>query len=149
MAARAFCPYCFHDVWRGGRCKRRACPSYAPIYLRDQAERVAANLRVWDGKTCMLTLTAPGRDRLPWDRRHCAARGKHRCSGTLGCRVNEAEAARWNADVTRRLSALINRSQQRVRDRQGKGVRVFVLCYVLESDRVLLERRWVGDGGAV
>jgi hypothetical protein len=135
MAGREFCPHCFHNLWGGGRCKRRACPSYASIYLRDQAEVIKANLAVWDGHVCMVTLTAPGRDVLPWDRRRCSHPGRHKCSGRLGCRVDETAAAVWNADVARRLSALMNRCQQRVRDRHGKGVHVVLLCYVLEAQR--------------
>lgn len=132
---RAFCPHCYHDLWRGGRCKRRSCPGYAPIYLRDQAERLRINLPAWEGKTCMVTLTAPGRDVLPWDRRRCRTEAAHRCSGALGCRVEPSAAATWNSDVTRRLSGLIDRAQQQVRYHHGKCGKVVVLGYVLEAQQ--------------
>jgi hypothetical protein len=62
------CPDCFRSLWTAGRCKRRDCPGYAGIYLRDQAERLRVNLAAWDGKTCLVTLTGPGAELLPWDR---------------------------------------------------------------------------------
>lgn len=80
-----FCEDCFRSLWKGGRCKRRDCPGYAAIYLRDQAERLRENLTAWDGKTCLVTLTAPGADVLPWDAAKCPE-GGHKCSGQLGCR---------------------------------------------------------------
>jgi hypothetical protein len=46
----------------GHRCKRRTCPGYAPLYLRDQAERLKAGLAEWDGETTIATVTAPGAD---------------------------------------------------------------------------------------
>jgi hypothetical protein len=83
---QTFCPQCLRTLWQGRSCKRRDCPGYARLYLRDQAERLRANLAAWDGKTCLVTLTAPGADVLPWDGRRCRP-GKHRCSGVHGCRV--------------------------------------------------------------
>jgi hypothetical protein len=41
---RTFCPDCYRSLWRGNSCKRRDCPGYAPIYLRDQAARIRENL---------------------------------------------------------------------------------------------------------
>src|SRR4030081_2548330 len=103
---RTFCPECLRSLWRGRSCKRRDCPGYARIYLRDQAERLRANLAAWDGKTCLVTLTAPGADVLPWDRAKCRE-GAHRCSGQRGCRVHWVAAAGWNATVTKRLGELL------------------------------------------
>jgi hypothetical protein len=70
-----FCPECYRTLWVGGNCKRRDCPSYAGIYLRDQAERLRVNLVAWEGRTCLVTLTAPGADVLPWDRSACPEGG--------------------------------------------------------------------------
>ena len=127
-----WCKHCFRSRWRGGRCKRRSCPGYAPIYLRDQAERLRVNLPAWHGQVCMATLTAPGRDALPWDRSRCAP-GKHRCSGTRGCKVVVSAAARWNSTVTERLSGLLDLARERVRRQFGKQAQVVVLGYVLEA----------------
>ena len=131
---RTFCPECFRSLWAGGGCKRRDCPRYAPIYLRDQAERTGQNLGAWDGKTCLVTLTAPGADRLPWDRSKCPP-GEHACSGRLGCRVDWVRAAEWNADVTRRLGDLLKVAREQTRRAHGGAARVAVLGYVCEAQQ--------------
>jgi len=129
---RTFCPECLRSLWQGRTCKRRDCPSYAGIYLRDQAERLRANLAAWDGKTCLVTLTAPGADVLAWDRSKCPD-GKHTCSGRLGCRVDWVKAAGWNATVTKRLGDLLSMARERTRRKHGNAVRVEVLGYVCEA----------------
>jgi hypothetical protein len=129
-----FCEDCFRSLWQGGRCKRRDCPRYAPIYLRDQAERLRENLAAWDGKTCLVTLTAPGADLLPWDPAKCPP-GDHVCSGKLGCRVYWLTAAIWNATVTKRLGDLLKVARERTRRKHGSHVRVAVLAYVCESQQ--------------
>ena len=131
---RTFCPACFRSLWQGGRCKRRDCPGYAPIYLRDQAERLKANLAAWEGRTCLVTLTAPGREVLPWDQSKCRS-GAHRCSGKRGCRVHWLEAAVWNADLTVRLGRLLKLARERVRHKHGQHAKVVVLGYVCESQQ--------------
>jgi hypothetical protein len=90
------------------------------------------NFLVWDGKACMVTLTGPGRDVLPWDLSNCAP-GKHRCSGKRGCKVVWSAAAEWNSTVTERLSALADLARERVRRKFGKRAQVVVLGYVLEA----------------
>ena len=133
VASVARCDDCFRLLWRGGRCKRRDCPGYAPIYLRDQAVRLRENLAAWEGKTCLVTLTAPGADLLPWDPAKCRD-GRHRCSGKLGCRVDWLRAAEWNADVTKRLGDLLKAARERTRRRHGED-RVVVLAYVCEAQQ--------------
>jgi hypothetical protein len=131
-ATRARCEHCFRLLWGRGRCKRRDCPGYAAIYLRDQAVRLRENLAAWNGKTCLVTLTAPGEDVLPWDRSKCPV-GEHRCSGNLGCRVDWYKAALWNSDVTKRLGDLLKVARERVRRKhRGRG-EVVVLAYVCEA----------------
>ena len=131
---QTFCPDCFRSLWQGGRCKRRDCPGYAPIYLRDQAERIRQNLAAWDGGTCLVTLTAPGVRELPWDRSKCPP-GEHTCSGRLGCRVGVFTAATWNATVTKRLGDLLKVAREQTRRAHGGGARVVVLGYVCESQQ--------------
>jgi hypothetical protein len=130
---QAFCPECYRSLWRSTRCKRRDCPAYAGIYLRDQAERLRANLAAWEGKTCLVTLTAPGADVLSWDKSKCP-RGKHVCSGKLGCRVHWAAAAGWNSTVTKRLGELLKVAREQTRRKHGKA-RVDVLGYVCEAQQ--------------
>jgi hypothetical protein len=129
-----FCEDCFRSLWQGGRCKRRDCPGFAPIYLRDQAKRLRENLAAWDGKTCLVTLTAPGADVLPWDPAKCPS-GEHACSGKLGCRVHWVAAAIWNSTVTKRLGDLLKVARERTRRKHGRNVRVEVLAYVCESQQ--------------
>jgi hypothetical protein len=130
---QTFCPECLRSLWAGTRCKRRDCPAYAGIYLRDQAERLKANLAAWEGKTCLATLTAPGADVLAWDKSKCPE-GKHVCSGKLGCRVSWVAAAGWNATVTKRLGDLLKVARERTRRKHGKA-RVEVLGYVCEAQQ--------------
>lgn len=130
---RTFCEQCFRSLWKGGRCKRRDCPAYAPIYLRDQAVTLRENLAAWDGNTCLVTLTAPGADVLPWDPGKCPP-GGHRCSGKLGCRVYRHTAAVWNSTVTKRLGDLLKAARERARRRHGED-RVIVLAYVCEAQQ--------------
>ena len=131
---RTFCDVCFRSLWKSGRCKRRDCPAYAPTYLRDQAERLRVNLAAWDGKTCLVTLTAPGRDVLPWDTSKCRP-GRHRCSGKRGCRVHWLAAADWSSDLTVRLGALIKVARERTRRKHGGTAAVTVLAYVCEAQQ--------------
>jgi hypothetical protein len=114
-------------------CKRRDCPTYAGIYLRDQSERLKVNLTAWEGKTCLVTLTAPGAAVLEWDKSKCPD-GKHVCSGNLGCRVFWTAAAGWNATVTRRLGELLKVAREQTRRKHGKA-RVEVLGYVCEAQQ--------------
>jgi hypothetical protein len=133
-SVETFCPECFRSLWQGGRCKRRDCPGYAPIYLRDQAERLRQNLAAWDGKTCLMTLTAPGARELPWDPLKCPP-GEHICSGRLGCRVNSLAAATWNSTVTRRLGELLKVAREQTRREHRGAARVEVLGYVCEAQQ--------------
>jgi hypothetical protein len=125
---QTFCRECFRSLWQGRTCKRRDCPGYAPLYLRDQAERLRVNLAAWDGKT------APGADSLPWDPQSCPE-GAHRCSGRLGCRVQWVAAAGWNAMVTKRLGELLKVAREATRRAHRGAARVELLGYVCEAQQ--------------
>lgn len=130
---QTFCSHCFHNLWQGHSCKRRTCPGYAPLYLRDQAERLRAGLAEWDGETTIATLTAPGADVLPWDPRRCKLQGPHRHSGPNGCEVDQWAAAHWNKTATKRLSRLVHAAKERLR--RARLARPEVLATVLELKR--------------
>lgn len=50
------------------RCKRRTCPSCGQLWAGDQRTRLLANLiEAHGGAVALLTITAPGRDELPYD----------------------------------------------------------------------------------
>jgi hypothetical protein len=55
--------------------------------------------------------------------------------GKLGCRVHWLSAARWNADLTVRLSDLLKVARQRTRRKHGGKAQVVVLAYVCESQQ--------------
>jgi hypothetical protein len=103
------------------------------MYLRDQAACLRAGLAEWDGQTTIATLTAPGKDVLPWDPRRCKLKEPHMHSGPNGCEVDQWAAAKYNKSVTKRLSRLKHASTQRVR-RAGVA-RPEVLATVLELKR--------------
>jgi len=131
---RTFCEHCYRNLWEGRSCKRRDCPGYAHIYLRDQAERLRVNLAAWEGKTCLVTLTAPGVDALPWDQAQCRP-GAHRCSGARGCRVHWVAGAGWNSTVTKRLGELLKVAREQTRRSHGSRGKVVVLGYVCEAQQ--------------
>lgn len=54
-----------------------------------------------------LTLTAPGEDELPWDESKCAALGRHKHSGKIGCVVDEFAGAIWNGAAPLKWSRFI------------------------------------------
>ncbi|HLW79628.1 MAG TPA: hypothetical protein VKU44_08525, partial [Terriglobia bacterium] len=102
--------------------------------MRDQGERLRQNLAAWDGKTCLVTLTAPGVNVLPWDVSKCRPTA-HVCSGSLGCQVNIRTAARWNASATGRLGELLKVAREQVRRTHGGAARVWVLAIVFEAQK--------------
>jgi hypothetical protein len=72
----------------------------------------------------MLTITAPGVDWLPWDRSKCRHGEGVKCSGRIGCRVEQWAADDWNEHAMRRLSLLwdsANRAVERRGFRAGRG----------------------------
>src|SRR5688572_3752180 len=79
------------------RCRRRRCPSYAPLWARDTMRKIRENLLSYGGLVAMITVTAPGeREGLIWDRSRCRHAANERCGGPKGCRVVQDAADRWN-----------------------------------------------------
>jgi hypothetical protein len=66
-------------------------------------------------------VTAPGSDLMPWAISRCAALGRHRHSGKLGCRVDSAVAAAWNREAPGRWRRLHRRAYQETIARFGPG----------------------------
>jgi hypothetical protein len=77
------------------RCSVRTCPEFAPIWARDTRRRLLENLRTVP-YAVMFTVTAPGSDVYPFDPELCLRRPVHRCSGSIGCRVNPDAARDFN-----------------------------------------------------
>lgn len=51
-----------------------------------------------------VTLTAPGQKQLPWDKGLCRHDPALRCSGKMGCKVDEFYGAQWNGHAPKRWS---------------------------------------------
>lgn len=90
------------------RHRSRRCDGYAPVWAGDTRQRFFRNDEVygdWCRERCPglepqyreIVVTAPGVDAgLVWDRSRCKVPGDHRCSGDLGCKVDQRAADLWN-----------------------------------------------------
>jgi hypothetical protein len=82
-----------------GRCRRRTCPGYAPLWAEDWRHLLMRCLLELDA-VALVTVTAPGEDAgLIWDRSHCTHPPDERCGGPKGCRVLSEAAEAWNAQA--------------------------------------------------
>src|SRR5579884_2842886 len=92
--------------WAGRRCRRRSCAHCGPIRAGDEFRKFLDNIRAYGGRVVLVAVTAPGKDKLPWDPSLCAIAGPHKHGGEVGCRVVEAVAYRWNVDASARYARL-------------------------------------------
>src|SRR4051794_9204700 len=127
------CPHCGRSRFGSTPCKRRTCPSYAPTWAYDWRIVLLENLIAYGGKAVMYTLTPPGADVLPFDRRRCSHSPQVTCSGLRGCVVEPGARRRWNATFQRRLSRLYETVQESVR--REVGMRANVLAVGKEAQR--------------
>lgn len=68
------------------------------------------------------TLTGPGVDVLPWDSSRCSHDPDVRCSGKLGCKVDEWDGAVWNGTAPKRWSWFITYLRRRLGPLEFVGV---------------------------
>jgi hypothetical protein len=116
------CRSCGRTLYgRGDVCRCRRCPEYCHVWAGDQRQKLFRNLEILRGNILLSAVTAPGADCLPWDERACAGLGEHKHSGQLGCRVEEAAAARWNREAPDRWRRLHRRAYQDMVKRMGRG----------------------------
>lgn len=54
----------------------------------------------------LVVITAPGVETLPFDPRKCRVYGRHKCSGAIGCRVDERARDAWEATMQERWCSL-------------------------------------------
>ncbi|HEY8775786.1 MAG TPA: hypothetical protein VIM33_04810 [Gaiellaceae bacterium] len=87
-------------------CKRRGCSHCGTAWARAWSIVMRENLRHYGARVVMLSLTAPGVERLPWDRSRCKSKAPHRCSGRRGCVVEEFAADAWSVSAPARWAAL-------------------------------------------
>ncbi len=90
--------------WDGRRrtCKRRGCPRCGAPWARDWRRNMAVNLAAKHGSVTLVSITAPGAERLPWDEAHCAHRRRHIHYGPAGCRVKQRAAREWTDTLSLR-----------------------------------------------
>lgn len=83
-AATGRCTHCRRFTYgRAKSCRRRQCCGYAPLWAGDQRRKLFENLGAYAGECVVLAVTAPGADQLPWDAKHCQARGETMCTAGL------------------------------------------------------------------
>jgi hypothetical protein len=114
-------------------CKRRSCPSYAPLWARDWRTVMLENLIAYAGKATMYTLTPPGAGPLPWDRNRCNHGVETACSGTAGCVIEADARRRWNKSFPKRLSRIYESAQAAAKRETGQ--RAYVLAIGKESQK--------------
>lgn len=136
---------------------RRDCPGYSPLWAGDVRRKLFEALQAYDAErrehfyanvqVRMITVTAPGVDHgLPWDEGHCRWRGKHRHSGTVGCRVLPEAAEEWNGGAASRWRELHKRAGNCSRI-GGSRVRVLARMWELQKRGVLHVHLLVGYTG--
>jgi hypothetical protein len=99
------------------RCRRRTCPSYAPLWAGDQRQKLFANLNAYadqvpsgisSPRVLVSAAIAPGVEGgMHWDEHGCRAPGEHEHSGKIGCRVRSSDAARWNETTARPTNVVV------------------------------------------
>lgn len=99
------CPEPGYD-WQLRTCKRRNCPRCGVNWARDWRRVMTVNLAAKHGSVVLVSITAPGEERLPWDEAHCSHRRPHRHRGPAGCRVQQRAAREWADTATWRWSKL-------------------------------------------
>jgi len=144
------CPACGRPTFGGANyCKARLCEHYAPIWARDQQRKCFANLEAYDdgdGTAVMFTITAPGREQLPWDENHCASLGEHSHEGPIGCRVRPCDAREWNASCSERWRRLHDRAATLTRRETGRRPRMLLRAFEQQYRGVLHVHAAIGRG---
>ena len=106
------------------------------LWLGDIRRLLRANLEGVDGTVWLVTITAPGQDRLPCSTVTCATKGEHRQRAADGCRVDERAAVLWNRTAQKRWSELGRRAVQHTR-RAGHRSPVLAGVWQLQRRGVL------------
>jgi hypothetical protein len=86
----------------------------------------------------MGSFTAPGADRLPFDKSKCTHAAGLRCSGEIGCRVDYERAAAWNEAMPKVWRELHRRAYTKTARRFGPGaLKMLLRVYELQKRGVL------------
>lgn len=109
VAVAPFCPT--KDPFTGSNCKRRGCPHCGKGWVGSWEQNTRLNIGGNYGDVMLISLTAPGKDRLPWD---CPVSHQH--SGSkYGCQVEAAAANAWSAAAPENWRRLRDAARQAVK----------------------------------
>ncbi len=139
------CPHCGLRWDPFGRCRRKICPKYGPIWLGDW-QVVLLNALAGIRNVYLITTTGPGVDEgMVWDRSLCTHPPGVSCSGPRGCRVLAIVADRFNSTFSRDMSRLHRAVMARVA-REFPGMGPIIAARTDEyQQRGLLHRHMGGD----
>lgn len=116
---------CPTPSWTGANCKRRGCPHCGKGWVASWEAITRLNIGALGGRVVLISLTAPGADRLPW-----SCEREHRHAGSKGCRVKADYADVWAASAPDQW--------RRLRD----AARLAVKRAGLPTAALVLERVW-------
>jgi hypothetical protein len=111
--------------FNGANCRRRRCPHCGVPWVRSWQAVSRVNLEHSGHAVVLITITAPGKDLLPWG---CGKDHEH--SGDRGCKVKDDYADLWCAAAPKQLAMMRDAARQAVK-RAG-----------LPVDKLWLERVW-------
>jgi hypothetical protein len=113
----------------GARCKRRRCPCCGPGWVRSWEAITRINIGALGGSVVLITITAPGADRLPW-----SCERDHPHSGARGCRVKADYADAWAEYAPGNWKRLRDAARKAVKD-AGLPAAALVLERVWEPQK--------------
>lgn len=99
--------------------RRRSDPNYRKLWLGDWRVVLAAAGTQAGKEVELIVVTAPGADRLPWDRSKCSHGPEVKCTGPAGCVVVDAAADAWNRAAPANWSRLHRAAAIVTRRRHG------------------------------
>lgn len=104
--SRLMCDRCGDQIiGRCGSSRSKRCKPCGESHRRRLAQVVQSGVTGNRfGQWFWVTITAPGVDVLPFDPESCSHNPEVECSGKLGCKVGEFDAAIWNGTAPRRWS---------------------------------------------
>lgn len=127
------CPMSSDYDRRMRTCKRRDCPRCGQAWARDWLRNMETNLAAYGGAVVMLTITAPGEERLPWDEHHCRVvqgRTRHKTHrGPIGCRVQQRAAREWSDTLSWRWAKLRGAAQLATKRATGQQAVILERAY--------------------
>lgn len=104
---RMSCIFCdFVKFFRCKSVKEEKCIYCSRIAKSQRVQQFTEALTSADFRI-ELTVTAPGKSVMPFDKSFCSHVASIRCSGDLGCRVSDATAHYWNSTFTSRYNDFI------------------------------------------